>query len=81
MNTKLTLSLDKLIIERAKEYARTQNTSLSALVENLLLKVISEYPESEDQPLSVVKELSGIIDLGSEDYKASYTRYLEKKYR
>ena len=44
MATKLTLSLDKEIIERAKVYAREHNVSLSYLVENYLLRMISELP-------------------------------------
>ena len=46
MNTKLTLSLDREIIERAKIYARENQISLSSLVENLLLKIISDPHES-----------------------------------
>ena len=34
METKLTLSLEKEVIEKAKVYAKSQNTSLSHLVEN-----------------------------------------------
>ncbi len=81
MNTKLTLSLDKEIIERAKLYAREHNVSLSSLVENLLLKVISEYKERNSHKGSIVKELSGIVNLGEVDYKADHTKYLEEKYR
>jgi hypothetical protein len=34
MNTKLTLTLEKDVIEKAKEYAAKQGQSLSSLVEN-----------------------------------------------
>ncbi|MGL6267871.1 MAG: DUF6364 family protein, partial [Chitinophagaceae bacterium] len=37
MDTKLTLSIDKQIIEAAKKYARNTNTSLSNLIENYLV--------------------------------------------
>ncbi|MEM6806223.1 MAG: DUF6364 family protein [Bacteroidota bacterium] len=36
MNTKLTLSLNKEVIEQAKKYAKTHNVSLSSLIENYL---------------------------------------------
>jgi hypothetical protein len=36
MNTKLTLNLDKNIIESAKDYAKSNHTSLSKLIENYL---------------------------------------------
>ena len=81
MNTKLTLSLDKDIIERAKNYAREHNVSLSFLVENLLLKIISDYKERNSRTGSIVKELSGIINLEGVDYKESHTKYLEEKYQ
>lgn len=81
MNTKLTLSLDKNIIERAKIYAREHNVSLSSLVENLLIKIISEYKERNDREGSIVTELSGIINLEGIDYKGDHAKYLEEKYQ
>lgn len=36
MNTKLTLNLDKKVIEEAKNYARSNRVSLSKLIENYL---------------------------------------------
>lgn len=81
MNTKLTLSLDKEIIKRAKNYAKEHDVSLSSLVENLLYKIISDYKERSDQSGSIVKELSGIINLEGADYKAEHAKYLEEKYR
>lgn len=82
MNTKLTLSLDKEIIEKAKNYARDKQISLSALIENYLQKLLVEYTESERSKGSIVDELSGIIELDADyDYKADYTDYLNKKYQ
>jgi len=81
MNTKLTLSLNKDTIERAKTYAREHNVSLSFLVENLLLKIISEYKERNNRQGSIVKELSGIVNLEGVDYKADHIKYLEEKYQ
>jgi hypothetical protein len=81
MNTKLTLSLDKDIIDQAKHYAKRHNVSLSFLVESLLAKIISDYKEKDVQGGSIVKELSGIISLEGADYKADHNKYLEEKYR
>jgi hypothetical protein len=36
MTTKLTLTMDNTVIERAKEYARGKNSSVSSLVETYL---------------------------------------------
>jgi len=78
MNTKITLSLDKDIIKHAKSYAKDQNISLSSLVENLLLKVISGYEGTSGNTGSIVKELSGIINLEGDDYKEEHKKYLEE---
>lgn len=81
MNAKLTLSLDKDVIERAKVYAGAHNVSLSSLVENILLKIVSDYKAIDEGPGSIVKELSGIIDLEGVDYKKAYLKHLEEKHR
>ena len=60
MNTKLTLNVDKAVIEQAKSYAKSQNISLSRLIESYLASLISkERDPIEITPL--VKSLSGII--------------------
>jgi len=60
MNTKLTLSLNKSIIERAKRYAKGNNQSLSQIIESYLEKVTSENPELGDPELDSIR---GIIKL------------------
>ena len=53
MDTKITLSFDKKVIERAKQYAENQNISLSRLMEFLLDKITSEqYSSIENFPVS-----------------------------
>ena len=53
MDSKITLSFDKSVIEKAKEYASGNNISLSRLIEFLLTKVTSEtYKSIEDYPIS-----------------------------
>jgi len=60
MDAKVTLSFDEEVIRRAKEYAASQNLSLSRLVEILLRKVaIAEYKSLEDIPIADwVREVS-----------------------
>ncbi len=81
MNTKLTLSLEKEIIEGAKKYARRRNKSLSKMVEAYLRQVAhNEITEEEITPL--VAELSGILSPEQTDRrKEEYGDYLEEKYR
>jgi hypothetical protein len=42
MKTKLTLSIDKSVVERSKEHAARKGTSLSQLVEDLLERKLAE---------------------------------------
>jgi hypothetical protein len=53
MDSKITLSFDKNVIEKAKKYASDNNISLSRLTEFLLTKVTSKsYKSLEDFPIS-----------------------------
>lgn len=69
MNTKLTLSVDKEVIERAKRYSKARKISLSKLVESYLLSVTSKKNQ-DDEITPLVKSLSGVIKLDEDfDYK------------
>ena len=84
MNTKLTLSLDKEVIEQAKAYAKARGISLSRIVENFLKasmqrKETAEEVEKELSPL--IKSLSGVIPpLSDKEVKEEYMKHLEEKY-
>jgi len=73
MNTKLTLSLKKSVIERAKRYARGNNQSLSQIIESYLEKITSLNPELGDPELD---RLRGIIQLPSDFDLKNETRKL-----
>lgn len=81
MNTKLTLKLNKKVIERAKKYAQKNNKSLSVMVENYF-KTISDKESKNDIEISPnVLELSGIIKIpGNMNLKDIYGKHLEEKY-
>ena len=81
MNAKLTLSLEKEIIEQAKEFSRKQHKSLSKLVENYLRQITRSTPQNESvTPL--VAELSGLIKPDRAKHrKNEYADYLAEKYR
>ena len=80
MDTKLTLKLNREVIDRAKLFARDQQTSLSQLIENYLLHLTREG--GSGIPVSpLVKSLSGIIDLpASTDLRKGYREHLRRKY-
>ena len=53
MDTKITLSFDKGVIENAKTFAKQHNISLSRLMEFLLRKInTGNYQTIEDFPVS-----------------------------
>jgi len=80
MDTKLTLKLEQSVIERAKDYAKRQKTSLSRLIENYLLNITDEE-DVQEKITPLVRSLSGIIDLPNDyDHKKDYADYLAKKY-
>ncbi len=81
MHKKLTLSLNESVINAAKRYAKSNNTSLSKLIESYLGSLTrNEKQEVEITPL--VKSLSGIINLEKDfDEKDVYTDYLLEKYK
>jgi predicted HicB family RNase H-like nuclease len=80
MSKKITLKLEKMVIDRAKDYAKKQHTSLSRLIENYLLSLTNEPENEKITPL--VKSLSGILDLPNDtDDKEGYFNYLSKKHQ
>lgn len=80
MNTKLTLNVDKNVIERAKKYAKSNRTSLSNLIENFLGS-LTQKEEGKSKVSPLVESLTGVIPYESEeDYKKDYSEYLNKKY-
>jgi hypothetical protein len=74
--TKLTLSVDPAVVERAKEYAAGRGTSVSSLVQTLL-ELVASPPKSESRA-PVLSKLRGSMRRGS---VADYRKYLERKYR
>ncbi|ELR72637.1 hypothetical protein C900_01016 [Fulvivirga imtechensis AK7] len=82
MNTKLTLTLEKEVIEKAKKYAAEKGRSLSELVENYF-QFLTETPEQEKEiKLSPkVSKLRGVLKVNSDfDYKKVLEEELLKKF-
>ena len=80
MDTKLTLKIEDTIIEKAKEYAKNNKTSLSKLIENYLLNITGD--KGNDEKITpLVKSLSGVINLPEGfDHKKGYAEFLTGKY-
>ena len=82
MNTKLTLTIEKEVIETAKEYAKEKGQSLSGLVENYFKLITRDRREILPEQLSPkVQRLRGIMAIEQDfDYKEVLAEELSKKY-
>ncbi|MDZ7847700.1 MAG: DUF6364 family protein [Owenweeksia sp.] len=82
MNTKLTLSLDKEVIEQAKAYAKERGMSLSKFVENFLKATSSQSSTRKKVPMTpIVNSLRGTLpNLTDEEMRQAIVEHLEKKH-
>ncbi|WP_443939046.1 DUF6364 family protein [Pedobacter sp. MW01-1-1] len=69
MDTKLTLSFNQEVVNKAKKYAADNNISLSRLIEHLLTQITSgEYKSIEAYP---VADWVNMLAEGDAEYKKS----------
>ena len=78
MNTKLTLNLNKEIIQEAKTYAKNNSVSLSKLIENYL-NSLTRNSKKQATVSPLVESLTGIIP-SEYDEKNDYRNYIDQKY-
>lgn len=74
--TKLTIRVPIAVLERAKEYAENNQTSVTRLVSQYLSQLPVENDYLQDAP--IVRSLIGI--LSPETTIEDYWRYIEEKY-
>ena len=80
MNTKLTLTIEQTVIEKAKFYAREKGRSLSDIIENYLKAITSEQ-KLEEELSPFIKSLQGSFKAPkSFDYKEELSKRLSDKY-
>ena len=82
MNTKLTLTIEKEVIDVAKVKKKKKGQSLSEMVENYFKILTSERGEFQERQLSSkVRKLRGIIKVDKNlNYQEILTEELSKKY-
>ena len=81
METKLTLRLNKRVIDSAKDYAHMHNISLSKMIE-FYLESITKQKSVATEITPLVESLSGVIHLDENyDYRKDYSNYLTEKYK
>ena len=80
MNTKLTLTIEQSIIEKAKSYAKGKGRSLSDIIENYLKAITMEQRAIEDSS-PLVDSLRGSFKAPENfDYKKELSQGLSEKY-
>ena len=79
MTTKLTLTVEKSVIEKAKKYAKGTQRSLSEMVQKYLESLVEESDKSELSPK--IKKLAGSLKLPENfDYDKALDDYYNEKY-
>jgi len=85
MDTKLTLKLDKEVIEQAKEYASLHKRSLSRIIESYLKTLIDREKNLNESDIEIspfVRSMSTGIKIPADlDYKSEILSHLENKYK
>ncbi len=72
--TKLTLSVDKALIERAKQFSRRNDTTVSELVSRFL----ASLDDDRDRAAPITSRLRGVLPSGVE--REEHHEYLEVKH-
>lgn len=82
MTAKLTLRLDKTVINKAKKTASRKGLSLSRMVEDYF-KAVADQGAQEVRESPVLYEVAGVLS-GKQDaaqLRAGYRKHLSKKYQ
>ena len=81
MNTKLTLTIEQSLIEKAKRYAKGKGRSLSDIVENYLKVIISEENNTVIDSAPMTTSMKGAFKAPKDlDYKKELEKGLSNKY-
>lgn len=85
MDTKLTIKLDKYVIDKAKDYASSHKKSLSRLIESYLKSLVIQDNSTDNKEIKIspfVKSISSGVSIPADlDYKKEYSDYLIEKYK
>lgn len=85
MDGKLTLKLDKQVIEKAKEYASSHKRSLSRMIEAYLKALVEKENSQAENDIEIspyIKSLKTGVEIPTDlDDKKEYGDYLANKYK
>jgi len=81
MNTKLTITIEESLIDKAKAYAGRKGKSLSDIIENYLKSVTDNNDKPDIEITPIVKSLKGSFKAPKDfNYKKELEQKLTEKY-
>ena len=81
MNAKLTLTVEKSVIEKAKVFARHTGRSLSELIENYLVSITDENKGEEKKLSGKLSRIVGSVKVPADfDEEKELRDYFEQKH-
>ncbi|NOZ45352.1 MAG: hypothetical protein GXO79_01070 [Chlorobi bacterium] len=81
MNTKLTLTIEQSLIEKAKRYAKEKGRSLSDIIENYLKVIIKDDNITVIDSTPIASSMRGAFKAPKDfDYKRELSKGLSEKY-
>ena len=83
MLAKLTLTIDRSVIEQAKEYAQKKNRSVSRIVEDYLKNIATNHEMSTSfykMKSPITDSISGMFYDNGKSYKDMFSEALQDKY-
>jgi len=81
MNTKLTLTIEHTLIDKAKKYAKDNGRSLSDIIENYLKVMIKDDHTKVIDATPITSSLRGAFKAPKDfDYKKELSKGLSEKY-
>mgnify|MGYP006203128209 CR=1 FL=1 len=82
MSTKLTITIDENVIEKAKKYAKGKKNSLSNIIENYLKTLVNEDKKETSELSPIVKSLKGSFKAEKDfDYKKELGNHYSEKHQ
>lgn len=84
MDTKLTLKLDKEVIDKAKAYANAHQKSLSRMIESYLKSVINQESSEQNEAIEIspfVRSMQTGVRIPKDLDARSYHDHLADKYQ
>jgi len=82
MVTKLTLTVEGAVIEKAKNYARKTGRSLSDIIESYLERLTQENPLEEDEMNADLKKLFGAAKIPPTlNHKEEFKKLVQRKHK